>query len=272
VSVIVFFASTIMIVYIQYRFVDQIPASMDAFNTPRTTKRESPQFQEYRKVWERNLFSVIVDEEDRIEEVDLLSKLDQLSLTSLNCSLIGTIINEGGESWAIIKDNQSNAEEKYAVGSTIKNAKVVMILRNKVVLNIDGKDELLVMGIEKIRAEKKEEDATSGKTENVATYKVSKEFMQNSINNVGRLMSKVRVKPYFEKGKPAGFLLKRIKEGSILTTMGFKKGDIIQNVNGKNIFTTQDIMGLYGDLKESTLFSVGVLRDGKEMTLNFKVR
>ena len=94
------------------------------------------------------------------------------------------------------------------------------------VLNVKGKDELLVMGIEKIRAEKQADGRSpkEGETGSVTTYKLSKKFLQKSINNVAEIMSKVRVKPYFNKGRPEGFRITRIKNGSILKTMGFKDG------------------------------------------------
>jgi general secretion pathway protein C len=271
-TVLVYCASTIFGLFIRGRLVDFVPPSLDEVqNVPSQEMKKRP-FQDYKKIWERNLFSVTVDEERQVEKEDLLSKLDRLSLTSLSCSLVGTIINEGGKSWAIIKDEQNNMQDKYVVGSKIKNAKIVMILRNKVVLNINGKDELLVMGIEKIRSEQKKEGGKPGENGAQSTYRLSKAFVQNSMNNISQIMANVRIKPYFENSRPSGFRISRIKKGSVIKTMGFQAGDIIKSVNGQDILTAQDIMRVYGEFQESDSFKIGIVRGNQEMTLNFKVR
>ena len=149
-----------------------------------------------------------------------------------------------------------------------------MILRNKVVLNIDGKDELLVMGIEKIRAEKsgdKNANQVDSKAD-ITTYKISRDFVQESINNVAQIMSQVRIKPSLKEGKPEGFIISRIKEGSLVKTMGFEDGDIIKSVNGQQVHSAEDIIKLYNTLKDSNFFSINIKRNNQAKTLNFKVR
>ncbi len=227
----------------------------------------------YKPVWERNLFSVKAREDEEDEARRLLEQIDELSLTSLDCTLVGTFVHDGGNSRAIIKDNRSGKQERHTVGSTVRGAEIVMILRNKVVLDINGKKELLVMGIEKIRAEGGgPETATGTAGGGVETYKVSREFMRRSINNAAEIMAGVRIEPFFEDGKPAGFRVSEIRQGSILKTMGFEDGDIIKSVNGHEIRTARDLMTLYGSLKDRDFFGIGLIRDNQKKTLNFKVR
>ena len=274
VTMAVYFINTLFIFYINRKLMDYLPPSLDEINIPHQESNQIHAYQYFQRIWERNLFSVTIDESEKAGAIDLMSQIDELSLTSLNCTLIGTIINERGNSWAIIKDNQSKGQDKYTVGSTISGAKVVMILRNKVVLNIDGKDELLVMGIEKIRAEK------SGNTNGnrvdskaaITTYKISKDFVKESINNVAQIMSKVRIKPYFKEGKPEGFIISRIKEGSLFKTMGFEDGDIIKGINGQHVHSAEDMIKFYNTLKDSNFFSISIKRNNQVKTLNFRVR
>lgn len=274
VTMAVYLINSLFIFYINGKLIDYLPPGLDEINIPQQESDKIRPYEYFKRIWERNLFSVTIDENEKVSDTDLMSQLDNLSLTSLNCTLIGTIINESGNSWAIIQDNQSKAQDKYTVGSTISGAKVVMILRNKVVLNIDGKDELLVMGIEKIRAEKsgdKNANQVDSKAD-ITTYKISRDFVQESINNVAQIMSQVRIKPYFKEGKPEGFIISRIKEGSLVKTMGFEDGDIIKSVNGQQVHSAEDIIKLYNTLKDSNLFSISIKRNDQAKTLNFKVR
>ena len=274
VTMAVYAVSTLVLFLLDLKLVRYVPPAQVVMNGSAQKANRSKPLNTYRSIWERNLFAVTVDESEQRQARSLAAKIDQLSLTSLNCSLIGTIVNEGGDSWAIIRDNQNKRQDRYTVGSTIRGAKVRMILRNKVVLNINGKDELLVMGIERLRAEGPvDRDSNAAKDSgDASTFKISKNLVQESINNVAEIMSKVRIKPHFRDGEPDGFKISRIKQGSIFKTMGFKNGDVIKSVNGQPVQTAEDIMRLYETMKDNSYFTIGITRGNQAKTLNFKVR
>lgn len=273
-TVAVYVLSTLFIFYIDLKLVDYLPPSTDPVKAPRQKTSDVRSHQFYKGIWARNLFSVKTDEMAIVTPADAARQIGNLSLTSLNCTLVGTIIRSGGRSIAIIKDGDSNRQDKYTVGSTIKGAKVTMIMRNKVVLNLGGKDELLVMGIEKLKAEKAIEKTLTKESSqgDVSTFTITKNFIRESTNNVAQIMANVRIKPHFKDGKPAGFKLSRIKKGSMFQSMGFKDADIIKSVNGHKIQTAGDIMKLYGTLNDANFFSIEVLRGNQIKTLNYRVR
>jgi len=273
-TIVAYLLSTLAVFWTRWQAADHIPVEMCTEVVAEKRSEPVRPLDYFSRIWDRNLFNVKIEEDLEDPAKKLLAQIDQLSLTTLNCNLIGTIIHEGKTSWAIIKDNQSGKEEKVQVGDKIKGAEVVMILRNKVVLNINGENQLLIMGIEKIRAEnrKSTEGGEANTPVDVETYNISKDFITDSVNNIPQIMATVRVKPYFEDGRPAGFHVSNIKDESILKTMGFKDGDIIKSVNGREIKTTQDVMTLYNALKDSNFFGIGIIRSGQRKTLNFKVR
>ncbi len=273
VTLLAYLLSTLVVFYTKWSTARITPAVMEQSDSRDMGRATDRPLEFYKAIWDRNLFSVKAREDEIDRAQRLLSELDQLALTSLNCTLIGTIIREGGGSVAIIMDNQSGRQEKLGVGDKYRDAEIVMILRNQVVLNINGENERLIMGIEKIRADDKEGavEAAAG-ADDVETYNISKDFVTKSINNIAQIMSTVRVTPHFEDGKSAGFRVSNIKKESILKTMGFKDGDIINSVNGQKINSAEDVMRLYNTLKDSSLFGIGLIRDGQSKTLNFKVR
>jgi len=274
ITVCVYFLSTFFLFYVDMKFIDSLPPAVDSDSPTPQKSNENRPYEYYNKISERNLFSVKTDESDKRGMKDLKTEIENLALTSLNLTLIGTVVNEGGESWAIIKDNQYNKEDKYLEGSEINGAKVALILRNKVVLNKDGKDELLVMGIEKIRAEQKKDEKGEGSAGKgaIANYTISKKFISESISNVSQLMAQVRIKPHLKDGKPEGFQISQIKKGSILGNMGFQNEDIIKSINGQEIHSAEDILRVYNTLKDGNFFSMGIVRNNEAVTLNFKVR
>ena len=273
-TIIAYMISTLSLFSLDLKLVNFSPTVIPSGDVPKKLLKEVRPLQYYNLIREKNLFSVTPEDQDKNGETDIMAQIDDLSLTSLNCTLIGTIIHENGDSWAIIKDNKSNSQDKYQKGSVVSGAKVVLILRNKVVLNIDGRDELLVMGIEKIRAEKaaKDKSGQTGSTGESVTYKIDRNFIRKSMNNLAEIMSNVRVKPHFKDGKPTGFQVSHIKKGSLLQTIGFKDNDVIKSVNGQDIRSTADIMKLYGTLKDTHFYNVNIVRNNQTKTLNFKVR
>jgi len=224
----------------------------------------------YRSIWGKNIFSTSAD--SRMEQSEPV-RFDELSLTSLNCTLLGTITGEDGDGWAIIRDNDDSRQEMVTLGSDVKGARIVRIFKDKVVLNINGKDELLLMDME----ERPEQASTapparSASKGQVLSYNISRDLVQQSLDNLASVMSGVRVEPYFAGGKPDGFRVSRIEPGSLLTSMGLQNGDIIKSVNDRPIATAEDAMRLYGAMKDSPFFRVGIIRNNNPTTLQIRVR
>jgi general secretion pathway protein C len=224
----------------------------------------------YRSIWEKNIFFTTGGGPKGASEP---IQVDQLSLTSLNCSLIGTIVEEKSDGWAVIMDNEGGQQEMVTVGSHFKGARVVRILKDKVVLNINGKDELLLLDMEE-RPEQTSASAAarSSSTGQVLTYNISRSLVQQSLNDLASVMSQVRVEPYFRGGKPDGFRLSQMQSGSLLSNMGFQNGDVIKSVNGRDIGTAEDAMRLYDTMKGSSFFRVGIVRDNGPKTIQIRVR
>jgi general secretion pathway protein C len=224
----------------------------------------------YKSIWENNIFSTTRGQQNDGSEP---LQLDQLSLTSLNCSLVGTVVPENGDGWAVIMDNDGKVQNMVTVGSSLKGARVVKIFKDKVVLNINGRDELLMMDMEET-PEQASSVSKGGRPPRgqVHTYSINRGLVQQSLNDLADVMSKMRVEPYFTGGKPDGFRVSQIQSGSLINSMGFQDGDIIKSVNGREIASAEDAMRLYETMKGSSFFSVGIMRNGGPETIQIRVR
>lgn len=69
---------------------------------------------------------------------------EAIEATSLEVVLMGTI-GGGDDSRAIILNKQDRKQEIYSVGDSVQGALIKEILRGKVILNLDGRDEMLDM-------------------------------------------------------------------------------------------------------------------------------
>ncbi len=69
-----------------------------------------------------------------------------LDTTSLDLVLLGTIKGSADSQRAIIRNKKSTKQDIYSRGDTIEHALIKEIMRGKIILTVNGKDEVLLMG------------------------------------------------------------------------------------------------------------------------------
>ena len=221
----------------------------------------------YQAIVDRNIF---VTEEAAPEESSV-EELEELEPTSLKIALLGTVVGGQQDGFAVIEEVGKRKQGLYKVGDSVEGATVRRILRGKVVLRVNDKDEVLTM---------KEEPASGGEpeypkepsAEKESTVVVKRSEVDESLKNVHQLLSQVRIRPHFTDGVAAGLAISNIKPGSIFARMGLRNGDIVQGLNGRNIQTPDDVMEVYQRLKSGSRVTVQVMRDGEEKIINYQIR
>ena len=157
------------------------------------------------------------------------------------------------------------------VGSVVAGARVVSIERDKVVLSINGREEILLLGAEGTRsASSRGEQAP--KESATSTYVLDRKTVRENLDNLPSLLTQARAELYFKEGKPEGFQLSQIQKGSILKSVGFQDGDVIRSVNGREVRSLEDAIALYQQLGDSDSYTIGILRGEKPRTLHVKIR
>lgn len=99
---------------------------------------------DYSIILTRNLFGPQFKTEDTpsAPAVDVAANLDR---SSLEIVLVGTVGGSEGTNRAIILDRKTRKQDLYKEGDEVKGANIKEILRGKVVLEVQGKEELLDM-------------------------------------------------------------------------------------------------------------------------------
>ncbi len=69
-----------------------------------------------------------------------------LVTTSLDLMLLGTIQGSADTQRAIIRNKKSQKQAIYSRGDSIEHALIKEIMRGKIILTVNGKDEILLMG------------------------------------------------------------------------------------------------------------------------------
>lgn len=230
-------------------------------------------FSDYEVIADRNLFNV--RQEEKTPDEIRSSDLEDLEKTRLELRLLGTISGADGSSYAIIENGSGSRQQLYRPGDTIEEARLKMILRKKVVLEVNGKDEILEMDEEGRRfsstEDSGEDDMTAFADGGEDTIDIGRDRISEALQDVNNLMRQVRVRPYFEDGESRGIMLSGIRGGSIFEEMGLESGDIIQAVNGEEIRSMDDAMGFYQDLQSAGEVSLEIKRDGAQRSINYRI-
>jgi len=198
----------------------------------------------YKVIVERNLFNTLKDGASQPIPI----KIETLKQTELNLKLWGTVTGLAGQPYAVIEEAKGRQQNLYRKGDTVQNATVKMILREKVILSVNGQDEVLEMEqVRSVAGGRKPPKTVSKSHRRKITLKRSQ--IESSVKNVNSLMEQVKIRPYHENGKAAGMIISNIKPRSIFRKMGLRSGDIITGVNGKNIVSVDDALNIYENLK-----------------------
>ncbi len=220
----------------------------------------------YRTIVERNLFNSKKGAEQHTERVDI----ETLEPTDLKLKLLGTVSGNNKKSYAVIEDTAKKHQDLYRIGDSIQNATLKMILREKVILRVNGKDEIL--NIEEASGSRKtgivSKRAGMATSQNI-TLKRSR--IESAVKDVNNLMKQVRIRPHFRNGKPDGLRLTGIRPNSIFYNMGLKSGDIITGVNNNNIESVDDVLKFYQSLQSSSSVQLQIKRRGRPKTINYNI-
>ena len=220
----------------------------------------------YQPIVKRNLFNTNKDADSKPVSI----KIETLKQTELKLKLWGTVSGLGGQTYAVIEEAKSRQQNLYKVGDAVQNATVKMVFREKVVLSVNGKDE--VLEIEEIRGRaggrKPPQTTTKARRQNI-TLKRSQ--IESSVKNVNELMKQVKIRPHTENGQAAGLMLSSIQRGSIFRRMGLRSGDVITGVNGSSLVSVDDALKIYENMKSSSNMSIEIKRRGRNRTIDYNI-
>ena len=241
---------------------------------------------DHRPIAERNIFGA--EEKAAPPPAVEVEEIETLEPTTLDLSLLGTIAGDEKSARAIIFDRKKKNQDIYRVEDTVQGAVIKQILRGKVVLRVDGRDEVLYMveddkpGAAKKTA-KRDIRSRSRRSRPAAKEKIEQkvdeeiisldhEDLKKSMENINDLMTQVRVRPYFRRGKPEGLIVSQIQPDSVFSSLGLMNGDILVSVNDKQIASPEEALALYNNLKSGSEVSIEVTRRGQKKMFTYQIK
>ena len=236
---------------------------------------------QYDTIAERNLFNITAEPESKKAEPEAEAvNLDALKETELKLKLWGTVTGGGEQSYAVIEDQKAREQNLYRAGDTIQDATVKLILREKVVLTVEGRDEILTMeetASESRGARAGNSVAATSQTPRLPVSPYTRKVrlpsarIQEAMQNIGNIMEQANIRPHIQDGQPDGISITAIKPNTIFRHMRLRNGDVITGVNGNPVRSMEDAIRIFGDITTSDSVQLEIKRRGRSQILDYQI-
>lgn len=244
------------------------------FSEQQQTRRLSA----YNSITNRNLFNT----KDKSDSKPKGINIDSLKQTELKVKLWGTVTGQIETAYAVIEETEKRKQNLYKTGDPVQNATLKVILRNKVVLVVNGKDEILELedagsnketGGKSQKTSKKLNRKLSGnKPSTIQQITLNRSKLEASGSEIIQLIDENLIKPHFNNGEPDGIVLSNVRSNAVLRQMRLRNKDIVSKINGQKINSTEDIIKLFNAIQTSSEINLQVKRRGKIKNFKYNIK
>jgi general secretion pathway protein C len=286
------------------------PTSRLPTNSP-SAAAETPEkrpLQQYAVIQERNLFGARGRTAAPPPPPRSSAPPPPVAKPATNLKLVGTVVGSPERTYAVIEDLSTKRQELYRVGDLVREAKLMEVTRNRVVLDNRGRREEL-LSFEKSDAagpppsepaarpsaaprraplpprsqpvepppnpsQEDERDVAEAEIEKVSenVWRLSRDDLAVQLDNFGQMMKDARLTPHFTGGQPDGFMITNLPGNSFLARMGLRSGDIMKGVNGQKFGSLEEFFQVYQQLQTEPILQLEVERSNRTEVLTYEVR
>ena len=219
---------------------------------------------------------------------------DALPDSTLNIVLLGTIINHGASSVAIIKNPDDNMVNGYRSGDVVdiiksEDVKVIEVMNCKVVIERarTGRETIKCKDLGEIastspggpsgkrtQAKGLDTESSAGSLDNEGIskvgenqYEVSRELLEDVLSDPTNIIQQARVIPQED-----GLRFFGIRSNSIFWKIGIKNGDTLHKINNVELNDVEKALSVFEELRSQSNFTIDFTRAGKQYTYEYNVK
>ncbi len=152
----------------------------------------------------------------------------------------------------MITNITSKEEISYHVGDKIKDAQLIRILKNRIIMiRSNGQQEILFLRkLDATHAQQKKERNWTDIIKKVTStrYKIDPDQFGALIANLGNVVDQLDLTTAYKNGKSIGCRIGISGPQTLAEALGLKAGDIIQHIDSLPAFTTDDRLAIYDHL------------------------
>jgi general secretion pathway protein C len=235
------------------------------------TGRERSVQSDYSVVFERNLFG---------SEPIGTTETAVPGIAPASLSLRGTAELEG-RGFAVFEDTADGRQDVFLVGERVFDGpKLVSVEPGRATVLTKGRKQVYEISVGD-EEESEEPEETPEKTPELGqgirktgenAYAVDRREVEYAIENLNSIITQMRAVPYLRDGASLGFRVFNIRPESLFERMGLKNGDVIQSVNGIELSSPSQALGLLNSVASADQLQVNLLRNNQPNTLTYAIQ
>jgi general secretion pathway protein C len=232
---------------------------------------EAPPLAQYSAIVKRNIFQTTTNSVAPAKEMIV----ENIKPSERDLKLWGTVVGDDpAKAYAIIEETGNNSRRKkqslYRRGDSVQGTKIKKILREKIILSADGKNEILYIARPQ-SSRRIPANRTAYNRSNRQPIRQKRilrsSHIQKAIGNIDTIMSQANIRPHSE-----GFKITRIRPSSIFRRMGLRNGDIITAVGRRPVNSVNDAIDILQDLTAGRQTSLKLKRRGRTRIIDYRIR
>ncbi|MBD3791286.1 MAG: hypothetical protein IE918_03910 [Campylobacterales bacterium] len=100
---------------------------------------------------------------------------------------------------------------------------------------------------------------------------IDRSLLTHYTTNMDEIFKDIGIQDMKEGDKVTGFQVSFVRRGSHFSKLGLQRGDIIKSVNGQEINSYNAAFGIYKEIQTMENMTLVIIRDNKEMELEYEV-
>ena len=101
---------------------------------------------------------------------------------------------------------------------------------------------------------------------------MSRNEVQQTMENPAQFFSQMRAMPHFVNGKTDGFSISQVQPGSVFDQLGLQNGDLLTSIDGQPVTNPMQAMGLLQAVKTASAIDLVVNRGGAPTAVHLDLR
>jgi type II secretory pathway component PulC len=210
------------------------------------------------------------------------------SRSSLPLKLVNTVVlQDSVKSIAAVQVRSGRDLKQFREGDTVDGmAKIFKIDRLELVIKNLQTGECELVASDKSRElrknitvmtaasgeEFKKQQKIKGIENQGNKYVIAKDLLDDKLKDIQGVLTEARAIKIQQPDGTLAFKITEIEAGGIFSYLGIQNEDIITSINGKPISDLNEVMALFGRIKNLDQLQLGVRRDGEETQMEYVMK
>ena len=221
----------------------------------------------YKPITARDLFKTHLTGKNQRKHAD---DTGQLKAAQMDVKLWGTVSGDQTSRFAVVEAKSGTSGRKQLLlreGDKIEDATIKKILRDKLVISLNGQRQVLLLEEYKSQTRRRPTGRATNRSARTHRRSIRRSTIENAVSNVRQVMTQARITP-----RNDGLVISAIRPGSIFRRLGLRNGDVVAAVNGRTIQSVDDALSLYNRLRNDTSVTIDLRRHGRLRTIEYTIR